>query len=291
MNEKSPIEPIPDKEAELITFFENRGYENVKLVNHRSRNDILYATKDGKRCFIKKFRHSTGADEDVAQKTNNELACYKHLPKDLLIDVVEIAVNGGYVALENVDFDETIEDKQYIQEIADFELCRLPNIEASFLSEISWGNYERLFEKLKKLEKEGIIEDADAIIRIFEDKKDLIMNAKKIFSQQDFNRSNLRKVNGQLKFFDFEEPKQDNAMFDMATMSIDIRNNPELLTAYKEKIQASKLYNQELFNLMTVRRAVIVMYARLDEIKSGQVSQFPQNNIDAFNESINKLAA
>ena len=117
------------------------------------------------------------------------------------------------------------------------------------------------------------------------------MNAKKIFSWQDFNRSNIKKVNGQLKIFDFEDPKQDNAVMDMAIMSIDIRGNKELAAAYEEKIKASALYNEELFNLMTVRRAIIVMYARMEKIKSGKISEFPQNNIDAFHEAVDKLAA
>jgi hypothetical protein len=295
MNEKFKIEQETDKEAELIAFFESRGYENVQLVPHRGRNDILHATKDGKKCFIKKFNPSPGADRSVDAKINNERACYENLPKDILIDVVEINIDDDYITLENVEFEEATENEQYIQELADFELSRLPSIDAGFLQEITWENYERLFEKLKKLEEAGIIENADAIIKIFEGKKDLIMNAKKIFAWQDFNRSNIKKVNGQIKIFDFEEPKQDNAMVDMATMSIDIRGNKKLSTAYEAKIKVSELYNEELFNLMTVRRAATVIYARMyarrDEIESDGIPQFVQNNIDAFNETVDKLAA
>ena len=57
MPEKFPIEQTPNKEGELIAFFEARGYKNIKPVEHRSRNDILYAEKDGRECFIKKFEH------------------------------------------------------------------------------------------------------------------------------------------------------------------------------------------------------------------------------------------
>ena len=291
MNEGHTIEQQPDKEAELTTFFESQGYENIQLIPHRGRNDILQATKNEQKCFIKKFNASTGSDDNVSDKVKNEGLCYENLPPDMVAGVVEINIEAGYIALEHIDFDEITEDAQHIQELADFETQKLPNIDASFLPEISWKNYERVFEKLRQLESEGVIDNVDAIIQIFKNKKDTIMSAEKIFSLQDFNRSNLKKVDGQLQMFDFEDPKQDNAMYDMATMSIDIRGNEELSNAYQEKIQASGLYNEDLFNMMTVRRAVIVMYARMEEIKSGEISEFPQNNINAFHEAIDKLAA
>ena len=54
MNEGHTIEQQPDKEAELTTFFESQGYENIQLIPHRGRNDILQATKNEQKCFIKK---------------------------------------------------------------------------------------------------------------------------------------------------------------------------------------------------------------------------------------------
>lgn len=292
MHEQSPIKHEANNEAELIAFFESRGYKNIELVPHRCRNNILLADKNGQKCFIKKFNHYENSDEPNNEKTNNEALCYKNLPKDILINIIEINVDDGYIVLENVDFDENIEDEKYIQEIADFQLNRLVNIDASFLPESSWEDYEKLFKKIISLEKEGIIDNAESIIQTFESKKDIIVNAAKIFSWRDFNLSNIRKLDGQIKIFDFEEIRQrDNAMVDMATMSIDLKKKPNLIQAYKEKIETSELYNEDLFNLMTIRRAVIVMYAKLKKIRSNQIDQFTQNNIDAFNEAINRLAA
>ncbi|MBT4209555.1 MAG: hypothetical protein HOE19_01395 [Candidatus Komeilibacteria bacterium] len=296
MNEKFTAEQTPDKkEAELIAFFESHGYENVQLIPHRNRNDIIHATKNGQECFIKKLNPTSGAEKSVSKKMDTESACYENLPEDILINVVEINADEGYIVLGRVEFDEIEENEQYIEDLADVELNKFPNIDASFLPETTWEDYEKLFIKLKKLEEAEIIEDADAIIQIFESKKELIENVKKIFSQQDFNRSNIKKVDGQLKIFDFEESRQDNAMADMATMSIDIRNNEKLSATYKERIQASESYNEELFNLMTAKRAALVMYARLyargDEIESAGIPQFVQDNIDAFHEAVDKLAA
>ena len=295
MNEKPTTKQIPDKESELIAFFESRGYENVQLIPHRNRNDILHATKDGQKCFIKKLNPTSGSERSVGKKINIESACYENLPKDILINVVEINKNDGYIALDRVEFDEIEGNEQYIETLTDVELNIFPGIDASFLPETTWEDYEKLFIKLKKLEEAEIIEDADAIIQIFESKKGLIENAKKIFSQQDFSRSNIKKVNGQLKIFDFEEPRQDNAMADMATMSIDLRDSGILAAVYKEKIQAHESYNEELFNLMTAKRAAAVMYARIyarrDEIESTGTSPFVQNNVDAFHEAVDKLAA
>lgn len=281
------------EKSELVTFFENRGYENVKPVEHRSRNDIIHATKNGQKCFIKKFNPTPGADRSLDEKIHNESACYKNLPKNLLINVVEINIKDRYITLEHTEFDKFVEDKKYIEELADFQLELFPNLDAPYLSETTWDYYEEIFEKIKTLEKEGIIENANKIVQKFEDQRSLIMDAKKIFSQQDFNRSNIKKVNGQLKFFDFEEPRLDNAMVDMATMAIDILHLSELSDAYQKKVQTSKLYNEKLFNLMKIRRAAIVMYARLcarkNEIKDGEMPQFLQNNIDAFHQAVKKL--
>ncbi len=289
MAEKITTERVPDRNTELIKFFEDRGYKDVRPAESKNFNDIFYATKDGQECFIKKYHSRTGSTEITSRRATSEFNCYENLPKDLLIDVVEINRSEKYLVLKRVEFEEVEKDKQYVEDFTDLGLSRFPEIDASFLPETTWEYYEGLFEKLKKLEEAGIIDNADAVIKLFKDKKDLIIGAKKIFSHHDFNRLNIKKVDGKLKVFDFEVSRQDNAMVDMATLYIDIRDDKDLVKIFEEKLSQSELYNEELLNLMVIRRAAVIMNVYVDKMEEGGESKFLKDNLESLKEAVGKL--
>jgi len=289
MAEKMTTEQAPDRNTELIKFFEGRGYKEVHPAESKNFNDIFYATKDGQECFIKKYQSRTGSDEVSQRRANSEFACYENLPKDLLIDVIEINRSEKYLVLKNVEFEELEKNRQYVESFMDLGLGRFPEIDASFLPETTWEYYEELFEKLRKLEEAGIIDNSNTVIQLFKDKKDLILNAKKIFSHHDFNRLNIKKVDGKLKVFDFEVSRRDNAMVDMAILYIDIRDDKNLVKVFEERLGQSELYNEELLDLMIIRRAAVIMNVYVDKREEGSESKFLKDNLESFKEAAEKL--
>ena len=289
MAEKITNEQVSDRNTELIKFFEGRGYENMHPAEGKNFNDVFYATKDGQECFIKKYHSRTGSDEVSQRRANSEFACYENLPKDLLIDVIEINRSEKYLVLKNVEFEELEKNRQYVEEFTDLGLERFPEIDASFLPETTWEYYEGLFEKLRKLEETGIIDNANAVIQLFKDKKDLILDAKKIFSHHDFNRLNIKKVDGKLKVFDFEVSRRDNAMVDMAILYIDIRDDKDLVKVFEERLGQSELYNEELLDLMVIRRAAVIMNVYVDKMEEGSESKFLKDNLESLKEAVGKL--
>jgi len=49
-------------------------------------------------------------------------------------------------------------------------------------------------------------------------------------------------------------------------------------------IKKSELYDEELLDLMIIRRTILFMYSFIDVLKTGTKLQFLQNNVDAYKE-------
>ncbi|MDP1813338.1 MAG: hypothetical protein Q8K92_02710 [Leadbetterella sp.] len=280
------------KNAELFKFFETKGYTKLRRIDIKSLNNILFAEKDGQECFIKKFQNWQHLSGKEWERANNELACYENLPKDILIDVVEINAEDHYVALKKEDFQDFEMDTDFIIAGLELGLNRFPQIDASFLPETTWECYVELFEKIKKIEMAGLINNADAIIGSFQSKKAIIDNAKKGFSHQDFSHLNIKKVGAKIKVFDFEFARCDNAMYDMATFLLDIKNELDIkdnepIQVFHEKIIESEFYDEYLFNLMLIRRAVLIVSNFLS--KGGEMSKFVQKNLEIIQETSFKI--
>jgi len=141
---------------------------------------------------------------------------------------------------------------------------------------------------MKDLETAGLIDDAKAVENLFRSKRGLIEGAKKGFSHQDFGRRNVQKIDGELKVFDFESARQDNAMFDMATLFIDIKDRDELVRIFKEKVGESEHFNEELLDLMIVRRATAAMHFYMSEYPNNE-SSFLRKNREIFAEKVKQL--
>jgi len=214
--------PKPTAEQNpLIAFFEALGYHNVQIVKSESLNTILSATKDDQKYFIKKFNPNGRPEEINLERITSEVACYERLPSDILIDAVELNIEERYIILNWVDLEDTGNDPKSIEALVALVLNVLPQIDASFLPEVQWNHYEEVFEKARKLYEAGIIEDPKDVIAFFESKKDFIMNAKKAFAHQDFNRRNVKTIHGKIKLFDFELSRPNNVMVDMASLYVD----------------------------------------------------------------------
>lgn len=274
-------EPITDNlDAELFKFFENHGYTNLKRPAFKGINDILLAEKDGKECFIKKFKDHPQLASG-AERADNELACYANLPKELLIDVVESNAGEHYIVLEKADLQDLGIDEHFIAASLEMGLDKFSQIEATFLPEINWEHYEKLFDKIKEIGKAGLMDDADAIVDVFKNRKELIENAKKGFSHQDFSHRNIKKIGDKIKIFDFEYSRRDNAMYDMTTIYFDIKDDAELTQLFQEKLSQSELYDKELFDLMLIRRSAFIVFNFLTKNTDGSaMNNFVRKNLE-----------
>lgn len=275
---------------ELIKFFESHGYEDVQVASSKNFNDILYATKNGEPCFIKKYNSRQKSTELTQAKTDTEIACYQNLPKDLLIDVIEANADEHYLVLKRVEMTDIEIDEQFVIDFTDIAKSKFKNINASFLPETAWGYYEEIFVKLEKIEAAGFINNSTEIIALFKNNKELIQNAKQIFSHHDFGTPNVKKVNGEIKVFDYEFSRRDNAMHDMACIYINIKDSPELKNKFFKQIENDELFNQRLLDLMVIRRAVTVLHAQLSRTNVPESNYFKMCK-NALQEKVNELSA
>ena len=254
-----------------IKLFETHGYHNVNIANEKRSNDVFFGEKDEQDVFIKKYReHDKGAE----LRAGTELACYKNLPQENLLDLVEVNLTDKYLVLKKAELINIDRNGDSIGEILDLYLDKFAVVDASFLPVVDWDDYEKLFTKLKTLEHLGIISGADHYIKVFTDKKELIEKSQKVFAHHDFNFSNIKDNNGRVVVFDFEHASRDNAMYDLATLYIDICGEDNLKDVFEGYIKNHVLYNKELFDLMLVRRCVDVIHGLKD---SQEVPYFQKN--------------
>jgi thiamine kinase-like enzyme len=206
------------------------------------------------------------------------------LPQDHLLTVVEVNEEKEFLVLENAkDLEDIEKDEASLKEITGLYLNELVKVDASFLSEINWEQYNKLFDKLRTLEDINLIPDADKFIKLFNEKKGLIEESKKVFSYHDYNLSNIKTRNEKLIIFDFELACRDNAMYDMATLYIEIQDDEALKQLFQKIVEKSDLYNKELFDLMLIRRAADVVYGLRN---NQEVKYFEKNKniLDKMNE-------
>lgn len=277
-----------ENDPDLIKLFEKYGYEDVRIADSKNFNDILYATKDGRECFIKKYNSRHGIDEKTREKANTEMLCYQNLPKEILIETIEVNSDERYLVLKKEELEDIEKDKEFVEKFTDIGLNEFPAIDASFLPETDWSYYENIFKYLKEIEDAGFIDNADDVIGLFESNKKLIENSKQIFSHQDFGPPNVKKINGKYKVLDFEFSRRDNAMYDMACVYIDVKDNEELKSFFDDKIKNSHLYNHILLDLMVIRRATVVMNARLSKLHTKEDRYFSICK-NAFKWAVNDL--
>ena len=199
--------------------------------------------------------------------------------------MVEANRQDNYLVLKKVELKKTELNEQSVDEIMNVYLEKLITVDASFLPETNWNLYEEIFLKLKILESKNIITDAQKITEGFKGQKKLIENSEKFFSHNDYNLSNLKRLGGKLIVSDFEYARRDNAMVDMATFYIDLCDNNELQKYFREKLNKHPLYNEELFDLMVLRRCILVMNSLADN----QESSYFRKNLLAFNSISEKI--
>ena len=256
----------PDnKEKELITFFEQKGFTNLKKFDNDNTNYFFIGEKDGEECFIKIFNRPQvdGVDVNI-ERIGTEIDCYKNLPPDMLIDYIEGSKEDNYIVLRKVELEDLERSKQSLKKMMDLGLKDFAKIDASFLPETTWESYEDIFKKIDILENAGIIEDAKDIKELFSKRREIIENSKKRFSHLDFNFLNIKKLNDKVVPFDFEIAKQDNAMVDMGILYIEISDDEKLVEEFEKNIKESDLYNEQLLKLMIIRRCIILLYACMD---------------------------
>lgn len=267
------------------SFFQERGFTNLQEAEARSSNKIYFGEKNGQELFLKKYIDREGNQDKAVKKAATEISCYENLPKENILRMVESDSQNAYLALERDDLRKIALDKQLVKEILDLYLHGLVEIDASFLPKKDWSQYEDLFKKISNLESQKIITEGDSIINKIKNQRPLIDGSKKVFSHNDYNLSNIKRADNRLIVFDFEHAARDNAMGDMATLYIDLYNNPELKEYFENNLEQSSLYNKDLFDLMVIRRCILVMNA----LANNQDSPYFKKNLEVFNEVYKKI--
>lgn len=262
MSNIDKILPSNNDVFDPMKTFEIFGYTNVRRASdlEKGNHQIFYGKKNGIECVLK-FIDITD-DIVVNQKVlAKEEYCYKHLPKKYLLDLMEINFDYKFLATKRWDLLNIHIDKETINDIISLRLETLSQIAADGLPEVNWEHYLKIFNFLFELEKLGIIKNANGIVGIFQENRDLIMNYTKGFSHGDFSLRNIKKHDNNLVVYDFEYACQENPMFDLATFYAEIKGDSVNEEYFMEKANNYLLFNKKLFDLMKIRRSVLLLYA------------------------------
>jgi thiamine kinase-like enzyme len=268
-------------------IFETFAYKNVRRANdlEKSNHKIFYGQKDGVECVLK----FVDIDDDILVNRKllaKEEYCYRNLPKEYLLDLVEINYDYKFLVTKRLSLSELNINKELIDEVIAWRLEKLIKIKAYGLSEVSWEHYMKMFKFLIVLGDMGIVDDPQKIIDIFEKNRNLIMNCTNGFSHGDFSLRNIKKHGQRLLMYDFEYACRDNPMFDLATFYSEINNNQENKEHFVEKASDYLLFNKKVFDLMKIRRAVLLLYAFRKRERSSMVME---KYLMVFKEAVNDL--
>lgn len=272
---------LEKQELASLSFFEQKGFENLNRFNYSGSNFYFTGEKEGKKCFIKKFNRPD--IETNKKRTKNEILCYEHLPADIRVDYIEGDIKKQYIAIEYAELEVLTKDEDGLNQIMHLALNQFPQIDASFLQATDWQSYENIFKRIEELKKLGIIKDPENIKKQFIDNKEIIENAKKIFCHVAFSFSNVRKFKNKIVMIDFEQATQDNAMVDMAKIYIEIYDDKELLERFKKILEGSDSYNENLLRLMILRRCITYIHSCYE-----QKNSFLDKNIKILEDLLSK---
>lgn len=130
------IEKFPQIPKNETLDFEALGFRDVERLPQQSKNEIYVGhTKDGEKCFIKRYVLRPGRESADAKYPEIEISCYENL-KDLnLPRVVSKDLEKRYLALEYLELEDLELSTESIDEVLDFFVEKILPQNHSFLSE------------------------------------------------------------------------------------------------------------------------------------------------------------
>ncbi len=262
-------------------FLEKLGFFSVARLPIRSKNEIYIGqTKEGCKCFIKKYVIRSGRETGDTRRPKIEISCYENLTNLNLPKVISYDYDKKYLAVEYIELEDIELSMESINELVDFYEQRVLTQDGSFLYELSFYYYENnLFPRLREAKESGLILFAEEIIKKIEGIKDKIESVPKYFSHHDFILSNIKKSSKGIMLIDFEFACNDNAMYDLATFYIELENKEDIREYFLNKIRKLDTFDQELFNIMCIRRAAEIVCA----LKNNQASDYFKRNMNFLN--------
>lgn len=258
MTEKPGV-ALREKSA-IQAYLESRGYFDFEAAAVPATNQIFFAKRDGKKYFVKIYNDKNKIFEAGLSRAATEIACYQHLPSEITVHLIEGDAEKGCVVFEKAELSPLDKTAAEISAVAEMYLDKIAPTEAGFLSEVGWDEYEKVCRKAIELEYLKIISDAAAIVQRFTLARTQLLGLDKVFSHHDFNLSNIRRENGRLVVFDFELARRDSALYDMATLFIEVADDEPLRKVVLDKIKQKGIYDEKLFQLMIMRRAIDVLH-------------------------------
>jgi thiamine kinase-like enzyme len=244
-------------------------FDKIIELNVKSKNELFIGYKEDSKFFIKKYVVRKGREKDDLLKIKCEILCYKNLRKISLPRLIKSDFKNRILILEFVKYRDIKLSKEIIDKIINYYFNKILKIDASFLPEVKFDYYEKsLFKRAKKLSEMRIIYDVDKVIEQFKQNRKQINNFSKNFSHGDLHLGNFKYLDNKLTITDFEHARQDNEMYDLTAIFIDLFQRNILRDYFYSRIKNRKIFDEKLFNLMLIRRCIEVLYALKESKKS-----------------------
>ena len=236
-------------------------FDKLKRLGIHSKNKLSIGYKGRSKFLIKEYVIREGREKEDLLKVKCEILGYKNLSTTLnLPKIFKADYNKRLLITEFVDFKNITLSKSNLDKILKFYL-NIRRINAKFLPKVDYGYYKKsLYLRAKELEKEKIIKDIQKEFSQFEKNKTLINKSAKNFSHGDLHLGNIKYSGKKLTLLDLEHSRRDNLMYDLATLYVDIYNNP-LSSYFLKQIGKIKGFDKKLFLMMIDRRCIEVLYA------------------------------
>jgi len=236
-------------------------FDKVERLPLESKNELFIGFRGNSKYFIKKYVVRKGRKEEDLNKIKREIVCYNHLKLIQLPKLIKASFKQRYLILEFVEFKNVEPSKLIVDKILDFYFTEIITIDPSFLPKVDFEYYEKsLFKSARQLVELEFIRSLKPLIKRLEANKKMINDASKYFSHGDLHLGNFKFLSGELTITDFEHSRQDNLMYDLASLYIDLYHDKLLAEYFLKKINTNQIFDELLFNLMIDRRCIEVLF-------------------------------
>lgn len=236
------------------------GYENIRPITITSKNNVYIATKNKSKYIIKEFNIRDWFRENDIQNMNSEFNCFKNLNWDIMPKLIDANIKKRYLITKYINSNEIKDSKQLIIKILKIFKDYIINQDSSFIKNRDYKDYlNSIYSRAKELDNDKIINYSLKMIKLFEKQKLKLIKTSNKFSHGDFRKANLLMNNDKLFIIDFDQAREDNLLYDLASFYMDILNK-ELKEYFYNKIKEFEFFDKEIFNLMIIRRCIEILY-------------------------------
>ena len=249
-------------------------FDRLERMPNKGKNKLYVGYKSGKKFLIKRYVIRKGRETVDRRRIMSEMLCYMKVRGINTLKVVDANPRAELLIFEFRKLRSIAVNKEGVDKALRLYERMIKGRKAAFLTKVDFDYYTgSLSAMAKRLQKWGLVKDANGIMRLFIDNRRLIEKAPRCFSHGDFWMNNLRLDGKRLIMLDFEYSEQDNQMYDLASLYLNLYDKESLRDYFYKKICRRSFFDKRLFDLMVYRRSIEMAHAlrktsMKDQVKS-----------------------